>query len=117
MTHTHQDVQQKLPVAEILFTGFTIITTDGLNITSRPLSGTDMFLLCGYAAETALCVDCIPSFPPHHPSEQLRSRTHLHGYYGGIVLGCSQQYNPPFSSYCHTRVYRICPALWKVALS
>lgn len=56
MTHTHQDVQQKLPVAEILFTGFTIITTDGLNITSRPLSGTDMFLLCGYAAETALCV-------------------------------------------------------------
>ena len=56
MTHTHQDAQQKLPVAEILFTGFTIITTDGLNITSRPLSGTDMFLLCGYAAETALCV-------------------------------------------------------------
>ena len=49
MTHTHQDVQQKLPVAEILFTSFTIITTDGLNITSRPL-------LCGYAAETALCV-------------------------------------------------------------
>ena len=38
MTHTHQDVQQKLPVAEILFTGFTIITTDGLNITSRPLT-------------------------------------------------------------------------------
>ena len=56
MTHTHQDAQQKLPVAEILFTGFTIIITDGVNITSRPLSGTDVFLLCGYAAETALCV-------------------------------------------------------------
>ena len=114
MTHTHQDVQQKLPVAEILFTGFTIITTDGLNITSRPLSGTDMFLLCGYAAETALCVWI--AFR-HSRRTQLRSRTHLHGYYGGIVLGRSQQHNPPFSYYCHTRVYRICPALWKVALS
>ena len=106
MTHTHQDVQQKLPVAEILFTGFTIIITDGLNITSR--------LCCG---NRVMRVVCIPPFPAHHPSEQLRSRTHLHGYCGGIVLGRSQQYNPPFSYYRRTRVYRICPALWKVALS
>ena len=72
MTHTHQDVQQKLPVAEILFTGFTIITTDGLNITSRPLSGTDMFLLCGYAAETALCV-WIAFRHSHHPNNFVRA--------------------------------------------
>ena len=56
MTHTHQDVQQKLPVAEILFTTFTIIATDRLGITSQPLSGTDMFLSCCYTAGTALCV-------------------------------------------------------------
>ena len=56
MTHTHQDAQQKLPVAEILFTSFTIIATDRLGITSQPLSGTDMFLSCCYTAGTALCV-------------------------------------------------------------
>ena len=56
MAHTHQDAQQKLPVAEILFTTFTIIATDRLGITSQPLSGTDMFLSCCYTAGTALCV-------------------------------------------------------------
>lgn len=86
MTHTHQDVQQKLPVAEILFTGFTIITTDGLNITSRPLSGTDMFLLCGYAVKPPYACglhSVIPAAPPirttsfAHSSSWLLWRYHV----------------------------------------